>query len=123
MQITYRIPSKKVPYGFIEFQWERTDGDASLPDAGELAEEYAQYIKDYQAAEVQAFENPSARQIRKADKPKEDINDLAGDDVEKAASIVKEELGAAEVGEHEPVAPWDKKEETETPKSKPVWDF
>jgi hypothetical protein len=123
MLITYRIPSKKVPYGYIEFQWERASG-TGMPDPAELAEEYAQYIKDYQAAEVQAFENPAIRQIKRADKVDEDINS--------AAEVIKDTLGATEIGEHEPVAPWDNKpDETESTESKPWkkptassdWDF
>lgn len=113
MDITYRIPSKKVPYGFIEFKWERTDNDASLPDPVELAVEYADYIKAYQAAEVAAFEKRATLQAH--DKPDKSV--------EEAAKMLSDGLGATEIDESEPVKPWDKSsDETEsTTESKP-WD-
>ncbi len=144
MKITYRIPSKKVPYGYIEIDWERTDG-GGIPDPAELAEEYAQYILDYQAAEVQAFENPAARQIKKADKVDKTVDD--------AQKILNEGLGGVtEVCEHkfvygddgkghsgsvcvkcgepeddDPAAPWnDTSDNTETKKTQSSdddWDF
>lgn len=130
MQVTYRIPSRKVPYGFIEFQWERASG-TGMPDPNEMAEEYAQYIKDYQAAEVQAFENPTARQIQKADaKAKAIAEDKS---VEEATKMLDEGLGVTEIDEDAPLAaPWDKTSDTEatsTEESKPWnvsdgdWDF
>lgn len=88
MQVTYRIPSRKVQYGYLEFT---VDEGQALPDPVELAEQYVQYIKDYQAAEVQAFENPAARQIKKADAT-EDINEVA-------AAEIKSQLGATIVSE------------------------
>lgn len=128
MQVTYRIPSKKVPYGYIEFTWERTDGDASLPNPDELAEEYAQYIKDYQSAEVQAFENPTADQLKRADaRSKAKQEDKS---IEEATKILDEGLGGVEeIDENAPVKPWDKTSDTATEEKKPWtasdgdWDF
>lgn len=119
MKITYRIPSKKVPYGFVEFEWERASG-TGMPDPAEMAQEYAQYIKDYQAAEVQAFEGAP----RSAPKPEDKS-------VEEAVKILDEGLGVTEIEESTPVAPWDKSdtEATSTEESKPWnvsdgdWDF
>lgn len=91
MQVTYRIPSRKVQYGYLEFT---VDEGQALPNPVELAEQYVQYIKDYQAAEVQAFENPAIRQIKKADAT-EDINEVA-------ANEIKSQLGATDVTS----APW-----------------
>lgn len=115
MEITYRIPSKKVPYGYIEFTWKRESG-TGMPDPVEMAAEYAQYIKDYQAAEVAAFEQPP----KAAPKAKPDPVDAAAD-------LMKEALGATEVDGNDPAAPWN---EDETPTtSKPAdsnesdWDF
>ena len=116
MKVTYRIPSKKVPYGYIEIDWERTDGDASLPSPEELAQEYAAYILAYQKAEVAAFEQPP----KAAPKAKPDPVDAAAD-------LMREALGATEVDGDDPAAPWN---EDETPTtSKPAdsnesdWDF
>lgn len=112
MDITYRIPSKKVPYGYIEFRWERTDSDASLPNPVELAEEYADYIRKYQSAEVAAFEGAPKSAPKQVDKS-----------VDEAAKMLSDGLGATEIDESEPVKPWDKSsDETEsTTESKP-WD-
>ncbi len=121
MDITYRIPSKKVPYGYIEFTWKRESG-TGMPDPLEMAEEYAQYIKDYQSAEVQAFENPRVQQIKKAD------------DVDEARKILEEGLDTTttEVDGDDPAAPWNQtsdtnesSEEMETSSSSDDddWDF
>lgn len=105
MDVTYRIPSKKVPYGYIEFTWKREAG-TGMPDPTELAEEYAQYIKDYQSAEVQAFENPTARQLNS--KP-------ARDEVAEATRILTEGLGpVSEVDGDDPAAPWNKTSDNTT---------
>lgn len=117
--ITYRIPSKKVPYGYLEFAV--SEGE-SLPDPVILAEDYAQYIKDYQTAEVQAFENPSLGQIQRADaRSKVQDEDKA---VDEAAKMLSDGLGGAEeIEEGAPVKPWDKtSDETETTTEKP-WDL
>lgn len=122
MQVTYRIPSRKVQYGYLEFT---VDEGQALPDPVELAEQYVQYIKDYQAAEIQAFENPAVRQIKKADTT-EDINEVA-------ANEIKSQLGATDVTNGAP--PWAKAateskewEEPQTAAPKAVasdsdWDF
>ncbi|UJQ86900.1 hypothetical protein SEA_TREAT_65 [Streptomyces phage Treat] len=118
MQVTYRIPSKKVPYGYLEFT---TSEGESLPDPVTLAEDYAQYVKDYQSAEVQAFENPTAGQLKRADKS-----------IEEATKILDEGLGGVEeIDEDAPVKPWNKTETaaTATEEKKPWtaeagdWDF
>lgn len=128
MELVYRIPSKKVPYGFIEVRWEKAD--AVIPDPLALAEDYAQFIKDYQAAEVQAFENPTARQIKKADAKASAVAEDKS--IEEAVKILDEGLGVTEINESDPVAPWDKTSDTEatsTEESKPWnvnatdWDF
>lgn len=124
MDITYRIPSKKVPYGYLEFSV--SEGE-SLPDPVRLAEDYAQYIKDYQTAEVQAFENPSAGQIQRANSWSKQAEDKA---VDEAAKMLSDGLGGAEeIDEDAPVKPWNKtSDETET-EEKPWeadeadWDF
>lgn len=114
MQVTVRIPSKKVPYGFLEFQQEVP----SLDPLG-LAEMYAQLIKDYQTAEVQAFENPTGSQLARADKS-----------VDEAAKMLNDGLGGVEeIDENAPAKPWDKSTDESTTESKPWeadeadWDF
>lgn len=112
MQVTYRIPSRKVPYGYIEFTWKRETG-TGMPDPEEMAQEYAEYIKSYQAAEVAAFEAaPKAAPKQK---------DTA---VEDAIKVLDEGLdGVTEVNENDPPAPWDKtSDETESNNDKP-WDL
>jgi len=118
MQVTVRIPSKKVPYGYIELNGEPADfglsGDGyGHADPTELAEFYAQFIKAYQAAEVAAFEAAPS-------KPKAKPVDSS---VDEAAKMLSDGLGATEIDESEPVKPWDKSsDETEsTTESKP-WD-
>lgn len=115
MQVTYRIPSKKVPYGYLEFTV--SEGD-SLPDPVTLAEDYAQYIKDYQTAEVQAFENPSAGQIQRADARSKDKS------VEEATKMLNDGLGGVEeIDEDAPTKPWDKSsDETESNEEKKPWN-
>lgn len=117
MKITYRIPSKKVPYGYIEI--EHDQGFAVMPDPSVLAEEYANYIQAYQAAEIAAFE--SAPKVKAKAHTNEDINDVA-------AQEIKSQLGATEVDGDDPDAPWNKNgEETtasETASSnEDDWDF
>lgn len=116
MDITYRIPSKKVPYGYIEFTWKREAG-TGMPDPSEMAEEYAAYIRAYQAAEVAAFERPPVVAV----KPVQEQADKA---VEDAVKILDEGLdGVTEVNESDPAAPWDKtSDETESTNDKP-WDL
>ena len=115
MQVTVRIPSKKVPYGFLEFQQEVP----SLDPLG-LAEMYAQLIKDYQMAEVAAFEAAPT-------KPKVKVEDTS---VEEAAKMLSDGLGGAEeIEENAPAKPWDKSADESTTESKPWeadeadWDF
>jgi hypothetical protein len=112
--ITVRIPSKKVPYGFLEFQQEVP----SLDPQG-LAEMYVQLIKDYQAAEVAAFEAAPKAAPKQEDKS-----------VDEAVKILDEGLGGVEeIDENAPVKPWDKASDTETEEKKPWaaedgdWDF
>lgn len=114
MDITYRIPSKKVPYGYIEFTWER-DGSYGLPSPDELASEYADYIREYQSAEVAAFETAPI-------KPKPQAKPNTS--VEEAAKMLSDGLGGAEeIDEDAPVKPWDKtSDETESTTEKP-WDL
>lgn len=118
MEITYRIPSKKVPYGYIEFTWKRETG-TGMPDPSEMAEEYAAYIRSYQAAEVAAFERPPVV----ATPPLQEQADKA---VEDAVKILDDGLdGVTEVSENAKPAPWDKtsdETETESTNEKP-WDL
>lgn len=116
MKVTYRIPSKKVPYGYIEIEDDQSY--AVMPGAEELAQDYAAYILKYQGAEVAAFEKP--RTVAAKAKPEEDINDTAAEEI-------KSQLGATEIDGDDPSAPWNE-DETAT-KSKPAessdsdWDF
>lgn len=109
MLVTVRIPSKKVPYGFLEFQQEVP----SLDPLG-LAEMYAQLIKDYQAAEVAAFEAAPK-------KPTVKVEDTS---VEEATKMLNDGLGGVEeIDENAPAKPWDKtSDETESTNEKP-WDL
>lgn len=121
MEITYRIPSKKVPYGYVEIKAPTTL--AGFPDPTELAEWYANYIREYQAAEVKAFEAPPTQ--AKSPQAAKDTS------VEDAIKILDEGLdGVEEIDENAPVKPWDKaSDETETEEKKPWqtdesdWDF
>jgi len=120
MQVTVRIPSKKVPYGFLEFQQE-----VESVNPQDLAAMYVQLIKDYQAAEVAAFEAAPVKA-----KPAK----LVVDEVEEAVKMLDEGLGVTEIDESTPVgeAPWDNASDTEatsTEEKKPwnvsddSWDF
>ena len=116
MQVTYRVPSKKVQYGYLEFTKEDA-GDS--PEV--LAEAYADFILRYQKAEKEAFETwtPATNSA-----PEADINDEV---LNTAADTIKDSLGATEITED---APWDKPT-TETTNEKPWaastsdddWDF
>jgi len=117
MQVTYRIPSKKVQYGYLEFTREVED---ETPEGLALA--YADFILRYNVAERNAFETWTPG---KKPEPEEDINDVA---LDAAADTIKDSLGATEINESDPVAPWDKPtEETTTKKDWDVsdgdWDF
>lgn len=114
MEITYRIPSKKVPYGYLEFKAEVDVPVNGLPDAVALADSYAEFILSYQAAEVVAFENPGHLKVKAKPSPEKEtaaaINDL------------NEGLGGVtEIDEDEPVAPWNKGSEDKETETKP-WD-
>jgi hypothetical protein len=121
MEITYRIPSKKVPYGYVEIK--APTSLAGFPDPTELAEWYANYIREYQAAEVKAFEAPPTQ--AKSPQAAKDTS------VEDAIKILDEGLdGVEEIDENAPVKPWDKaSDEIETEEKKPWqtdesdWDF
>ena len=115
--ITVRIPSKKVPYGFLEFQQEVP----SLDPQG-LAEMYVQLIKEYQAAEVAAFEAAPTKPVKLG--PVDDTS------VEEATKTLNDGLGGVEeIEENAPVKPWDKASDTATEEKKPWvtddsdWDF
>jgi len=124
MQITYRIPSKKVPYGFVEM----VDENATMPQPDELARWYANFISEYQAAEVAAFEQSTKVAKPKAKPaPEDDINDVASD-------LIKDGLGATELSPEEAAAPWTKTGQPTTSKAwedptsapaedGPDWDF
>lgn len=111
MKITVRIPSKKVPYGYLEYE---TEVDSVEPQA--LAEMYANLIRDYQAAEVAAFEAAPKKAVKLG--PVEDSS------VDEAVKLLNEGLGeTTEVNESDPPAPWDKtSDETESTEEKP-WDL
>lgn len=117
MDITYRIPSKKVPYGYIEFTWKREAG-TGMPDPAEMAAEYAEYIKAYQAAEVAAFEAAPKKPVKIA--PVDDSS------VEEATKMLNDGLGGVEeISEDAPVKPWDKTSDetaTATEEKKP-WNL
>ena len=114
--ITVRIPSKKVPYGFLEFQQEV---ESVEPQA--LADMYVQLIKEYQAAEVAAFEAAHT-------KPKVKVEDTS---IEDAVKMLNDGLdGVEEIDEDAPVKPWDKTSDETTTETKPWeaasdsdWDF
>lgn len=117
MQVTIRIPSKKVPYGYLEFQ---KDVESVEPQV--LAEMYVQLIKEYQAAEVAAFEAAPTRPMKLG--PVDDTS------VEEATKMLNDGLdGVEEIDEAAPVKPWDKTDATATEESKPWvaedgdWDF
>ncbi len=119
MQITYRIPSKKVPYGYLEFT---AEADEQLPDPEVLANGYAQYILAYQKAEVQAFESG----------PKPKVQTVAEITEDEAVELIKRELGGVELSPEEAAKPWNQEPEAEEEKpweSDPVtatgddWDF
>lgn len=119
MQVTYRIPSKKVPYGYIELTGDHTEFPVDPSSPTELAEAYAWYIKTYQAAEVAAFEAAPKAAPKQEDKSIED-----------AIKILDEGLGGVEeVDENAPAKPWDKTSDTATEEKKPWvtddsdWDF
>lgn len=113
MEITYRIPSKKVPYGYLEF----TAEPGNLPDPEVLANEYAAYIKRYQAAEVAAFEAAPTKPVK--------LGPVDDSSVDEAAKMLDDGLGGVtEVDEHSPAAPWDKtSDETETATNDKPWDL
>jgi hypothetical protein len=119
MQVTYRIPSKKVPYGYIELTGDHTEFPVDPTSPDELAEAYAWYIKTYQAAEVAAFEAAPK-------KPAVKVEDSSTDE---AVKMLNDGLGGVEeIDENEPVKPWDKAPEaTATEEKKPWsdadWDF
>lgn len=111
MELIYRIPSKKVPYGYIEIRDPAPIN--GMPDPTDLAEWYAQYIKAYQAAEVAAFEAAPKSPPKVEDKS-----------VEEATKMLDEGLGGVEeIDEDAPAKPWDKtSDETESTTEKP-WDL
>lgn len=117
MQVTIRIPSKKVPYGFLEYQ-----EDVPYADPEGLANMYVELIKRYQAAEVAAFEAAPVKPAVKA----QDTS------VEEATKMLNDGLGGVEeIEENAPVKPWDKTDSaaTATEEKKPWaasdgdWDF
>lgn len=116
MELIYRIPSKKVPYGYIEIRDPAPIN--GMPDPKDLAEWYAQYIKEYQAAEVAAFEAPPKEVIRA------EAVDRIRDANAEAITMLNDGLdGVEEIDEDAPVKPWTKtSDETEATNEKP-WDL
>lgn len=117
MKITYRIPSKKVPYGYVEM----VDENATMPQPDELAQWYANFISQYQAAEVAAFEQPT-KVAKPKPVPEDDINDIASD-------LIKDGLGATELSPEEAAKPWNKTGsgsmdgyETDEPTTSKAWE-
>lgn len=114
MELIYRIPSKKVPYGYIEIRDPAPIN--GMPDPTDLAEWYAQFIKEYQAAEVAAFEAAPSKPVK--------LGPVDDSSVEEATKMLNDGLGGVEeIEENAPVKPWDKtSDETETTAEKP-WDL
>lgn len=118
MELTYRIPSKKVPYGYLEFTCK--EGEA-LPDPVEMANQYADYISRYQKAEVEAFERG----------PKPVVASVSSITEDEAADLIKRELGGVELSPEEAAKPWNQEqaEDEKAWESDPVtassddWDF
>lgn len=119
MQTTWRIPSKKVPYGYLEFTV--AEGEA-LPDPEALANQYADYITRYQKAEVVAFEQGPKPQVAT-------VTSIVTED--EAAELIKRELGGVELSEEEAAKPWNQEqaedekawESDEVTASGSDWDF
>jgi hypothetical protein len=110
MQVTIRIPSKKVPYGYLEYQ---QDVVSVEPQA--LAEMYAELIKRYQQAEVAAFERPLTKPVQLG--PVDDTS------VEEATKMLNDGLGGVEeVEENAPAKPWPAKTEATATTEKKVWE-
>lgn len=98
-EITFRIPSKAVTYGYVEIPVTLTDDPA--PEA--LASMYVNYVYAFQREEQAALkriaEGPSREQINQV-MSDEDIDTEA-----EAVAIIKDGLGATEVDEA--AKPWD----------------
>lgn len=119
MELTYRIPSKKVPYGYLEFTCKEGE---SLPDPEVLANQYADYISRYQKAEVQAFEQGPKPVVAS-------VTSITTED--EAAELIKRELGGVELSPEEAAKPWNQEavedekawESDEVTASGSDWDF
>lgn len=116
-EITFRIPSKAVTYGYVEIPVTLTDDPA--PEA--LASMYVNYVyafqKEEQAALKRIAEQPSPAPTKPLDvgvpgaaeqRVESDLKPRTVDEAnDMAAAIIKQELGATEVDED--AAPWDRK--------------
>lgn len=119
----FRVPSKKIQYGYIEVEI-----DVSVLTAAQAAAAYMSYVSEFQMAEIEYVEAKASppKDFPKADEPtKQDIENAnsvigsnAPEDVQAAAQAVVDGLGATEVPDEE--APWDKAKKPEPVKQ--AWE-
>lgn len=122
-EVTFRIPSKVVQYGYIEFPFKVPD-DAS-PET--LATVYVNYVYAFQKEEQEALQR-LADGVREASTPK--APRPYDEDVQEAVRALDEGLGGVTevAGDESTVAPWDQPAAAAAPKpweqeSKPVADL
>lgn len=97
-EVTFRIPSKKVQYGYVEIKGEPEElGLTGTGDAHALAQAYIDYVTAFARSEVGAVTAAS-----KQEEPPKDPENSA--EVEK---LLHDELGAVKIGTKKNAKPWE----------------
>lgn len=120
-KVTYRIPSKKVQYGYVEITGDPGDfGIEDTADAHAIAQAYVDYMIAFARSEAGSVEAASKQEAP----PKDPVTP---DEVEQ---LLHDELGAQKIGTKQSKKPWEKDATAATEKpweSKPAsasdWDI
>lgn len=110
-KVTFRIPSKKVQYGYVEITGDPGDfGITETADAHGIAQTYIDYMTAFTRSEIGAVTAAS-----KQEAPPKDPE--TSDEVEQ---LLHDELGAQKIGEKKNPKPWEAK--AEEPAAKKPWE-
>ena len=111
-EVIFRVPSKKVQYGYMEVKIDVPSVESTFPDPSELGAMYTEYVSRFVDAEINGIQ-----------KVQKELNDA------EAAQLLKDTLGATEIPEDEAAKPWNKDTKTESkpwessPSSDDDWDL
>ena len=110
-KVTFRLPSKKVNYGYVEITGEAQElGIGNPADAHAVAQAYVNYMVDFVRSEIGTVEAAS----KQAPAPKDP------ETPEEVETLLHDELGARKIATKKNTKPWEQKPQVT---ATPDWDI